>query len=76
MFHGTTAPTTPTGSRSTWMSEPYLPGRASRHGYVCARSQKALIIDHGSATWARCEKLIGAPISEVMSSAISERRRA
>ena len=51
-----------------------MPGRSSRHGYDSARSQKAFIIAHGSATWARWAKLIGAPISAVMSSAISGRR--
>src|ERR1700754_1878425 len=39
MFHGTIAATTPTGSRRMWMSEPYSPGRASRHGYDEATSQ-------------------------------------
>ena len=74
MFHGTMAAATPTGSRRMWMSEPYMPGRVSRHGYRSARSQNAFIIVHGSATCARWAKLIGAPISDVISSAISERR--
>ena len=74
MFHGTMAATTPTGSRRIAMSEPYSPGLASRHGYASARSQNAFIIVHGSATCARWAKLIGAPISEVISSAISARR--
>ena len=37
-------------------------------------SANAFMIVIGSATWARLAKLIGAPISAVMSSAISERR--
>jgi len=55
-------------------SAPKKPRRASCQGCRCARSQNARIIIAGRPTWARWAKLIGAPISAVMVSAISARR--
>lgn len=75
MFHGTIAATTPTGSLRTYTSLPKKPGLVSCQGWRSARSQNARIMKAGRPTWARRAKLIGAPISAVMVSAISARRR-
>ena len=74
MFHGTIAATTPTGSLRISTSLPKKPARVSCHWWRSARSQNARIIIAGRPTWARWAKVIGAPISALMISAISERR--
>src|SRR5215216_13644 len=70
-FHGTIAPTTPTGSRRTTTSLPRTPWRRSSHGYSRAMSRNVLSIIHGAGDCARFENEIGEPISSVITAAMS-----
>ena len=69
-FHGTMPATTPTGSRRT-ITSPNTPGRCSSHGYDWAMVMKALSIIQLAGACARFEKLMGEPISSVMTVAMS-----
>ncbi len=71
MFHGMIAATTPTGSRYTSTAPPNAPRRVSCHGCFAATSARAPIIAPGSRACAEREKVIGAPISVVISCASS-----
>ena len=75
-FHGTIAPTTPTPSERTITGVPSMPVRSSSHGYCCASVMKLLSIIHGAGDWASCEKVIGDPISVVITWAMSIMRAA
>ena len=74
-FHGTMAPTTPTPSERT-TSEPIIPGRSSSQGYLAASAMNELSIIHGAGAWASWAKLIGEPISVVITWAMSIMRAA
>ena len=75
-FHGTIAPTTPTGSWRTMISPPSTPWRRSSQGYSAATWRNEFSIIHGAGDWASWEKVIGEPISVVMTSAMSIMRAA
>ena len=53
-----------------------MPVRSSSHGYFCASAMKLLSIIQGAGDCASCEKLIGEPISVVMTCAMSIMRAA
>ena len=72
-FHGTMAPTTPTGSRRTMISPPMEPGRFSSQWKSAATPRKLVSMIHGAGDWARFENEIGEPISVVITSAMSPR---
>src|SRR5438067_9776390 len=61
-FHGTIAPTTPTGSRRTTTSDPRDPGRVSSHGYSAPTRRNVSSIMSGAGVCASCENPIGEPI--------------
>ena len=75
-FHGTMAATTPTGSRRTITGEPRTPMRDSSHSSSRPTWMKVLSIIHGAGDWASWEKLMGEPISSVMTAAMSIMRAA
>ena len=75
MFHGTIAAIDADGFFADLHVGAEEAGAASpARDAARARSQNARIIIAGRPTWARWAKLIGAPISAVMVSAISARR--
>ena len=75
-FQGTIAPTTPTPSERTITGVPSMPVRSSSQGYFLASSMKLFSIIHGAGDCASCEKLIGEPISVVITCAMSIMRAA
>jgi hypothetical protein len=60
------APTTPTPSLRTMTGVPSMPVRSSSHSYFAASAMKLLSIIHGAGVCASWEKLMGDPISSVM----------
>ena len=74
-FQGTTAATTPTGSWRT-MTSPNAPVRASSHSKSLAIARKVLSIIQVAGAWPRFEKVIGDPISSVITVARSSSRAA
>ena len=75
-FHGTIAPTTPTPSERTMIGEPSMPVRSSSQSRSLATWMKVLSIIHGAGAWASWLKLIGLPISVVITWAMSIMRAA
>ena len=69
-FHGTIAPTTPTGALRRCTS-PSTPWRRSSHGKSRAAASARCISDAAAAAWPSRLKLRGEPISSVIRSAIS-----
>ncbi len=57
-------------------SVPRAPGRTSSHGKALAMAMNDSIIIQGAGACARFEKLVGEPISVVITSAISPIRAA
>ncbi len=75
-FHGTMAPTTPTGSLRTMTGVPRTPWRTSSHSWAAATWMNVLSIIHGAGDWASWLNEMGEPISSVITAAMSIMRAA